>query len=453
MVSGIPFNGPIGAVRLAHHDGEWIAHPTYQEGDESTFELVVAGRQTRRRRHRHHDGRGRRHRGHLGALRGRRARRSPRTSSPRASRRPSSGSARRSTSSSSCAQAVREGPRPDRSRSPTSVHVDYDADVFAARRRRGAAPRSARRCPSPTSTTARRRLDELERPHRRAARRHAPTRPAQFAGRAERGQAGASARCRSRSCARASSTKACASTVAAPPTSGRCRPRSASSPRRTARACSSGARRRCSRSSRSACPAWSRCSTPSASTTASATCTTTTSRRSPPVRPAASVRRSAARSATARSPSGRSCRSFPTPVEWPYTLRVVSDVLVVERLHVDGVGLRLDAVADGRAACRSRRRSPASRWASCYAEGKYTTLTDILGAEDAFGDMDFKVAGTERVRHRAAARHEDRRPPRRRARAGAAPGASDARLQILDVMTRRDRRAARRRAAARRRRS
>jgi polyribonucleotide nucleotidyltransferase len=30
-----------------------------------------------------------------------------------------------------------------------------------------------------------------------------------------------------------------------------------------------------------------------------------------------------------------------------------------------------------------------------FAEGKYTTLTDILGAEDAFGDMDFKVAGTE----------------------------------------------------------
>ena len=29
-----------------------------------------------------------------------------------------------------------------------------------------------------------------------------------------------------------------------------------------------------------------------------------------------------------------------------------------------------------------------------FADGKYTTLTDILGAEDAFGDMDFKVAGT-----------------------------------------------------------
>ncbi len=44
-VSGIPFDGPIGAVRLAHHDGAWIAHPTYEQGDSSTFEIVVAGRQ------------------------------------------------------------------------------------------------------------------------------------------------------------------------------------------------------------------------------------------------------------------------------------------------------------------------------------------------------------------------------------------------------------------------
>jgi polyribonucleotide nucleotidyltransferase len=46
MISGIPFDGPIGAVRIAHsQSGEWIAHPTYEEGDASTFELVVAGRQ------------------------------------------------------------------------------------------------------------------------------------------------------------------------------------------------------------------------------------------------------------------------------------------------------------------------------------------------------------------------------------------------------------------------
>jgi polyribonucleotide nucleotidyltransferase len=45
MISGIPFDGPVGAVRIAYtKDGTWLPHPTYQEGDESTFELVVAGR-------------------------------------------------------------------------------------------------------------------------------------------------------------------------------------------------------------------------------------------------------------------------------------------------------------------------------------------------------------------------------------------------------------------------
>jgi polyribonucleotide nucleotidyltransferase len=45
MLSGIPFDGPIGAVRIAFStEGTWIPHATYQEGDESTFELVVAGR-------------------------------------------------------------------------------------------------------------------------------------------------------------------------------------------------------------------------------------------------------------------------------------------------------------------------------------------------------------------------------------------------------------------------
>src|SRR6202044_2916516 len=48
MISGIPFDGPIGAVRIAFStDGEWVAHPTYQEGDASTFELIVAGRALR----------------------------------------------------------------------------------------------------------------------------------------------------------------------------------------------------------------------------------------------------------------------------------------------------------------------------------------------------------------------------------------------------------------------
>jgi polyribonucleotide nucleotidyltransferase len=46
MLSGLPFEGPIGAVRLAYNgEGKWVPHPTYQEGDGSAFELVVAGRQ------------------------------------------------------------------------------------------------------------------------------------------------------------------------------------------------------------------------------------------------------------------------------------------------------------------------------------------------------------------------------------------------------------------------
>ena len=46
MISGIPFDGPIGAVRVAYNQaGEWTPHPTYAEGEESTFELVVAGRE------------------------------------------------------------------------------------------------------------------------------------------------------------------------------------------------------------------------------------------------------------------------------------------------------------------------------------------------------------------------------------------------------------------------
>ena len=45
MISGIPFDGPIGAVRVAYTtEGAWTPHPSFEEGEESTFELVVAGR-------------------------------------------------------------------------------------------------------------------------------------------------------------------------------------------------------------------------------------------------------------------------------------------------------------------------------------------------------------------------------------------------------------------------
>ncbi len=46
MISGIPFDGPIGAIRMAYsQDGDWIPHPTFQEVEDGTFEIVVAGRE------------------------------------------------------------------------------------------------------------------------------------------------------------------------------------------------------------------------------------------------------------------------------------------------------------------------------------------------------------------------------------------------------------------------
>ena len=87
-----------------------------------------------------------------------------------------------------------------------------------------------------------------------------------------------------------------------------------------------------------------------------------------------------------------------------------------------------------------------------YADGKYTTLTDILGAEDAFGDMDFKVAGTADFVTALQLDTKIDGLPADVLAAGAAPGEGrppeDPRRD-----GRRDRRAARRRPGARRRRS
>jgi polyribonucleotide nucleotidyltransferase len=56
------------------------------------------------------------------------------------------------------------------------------------------------------------------------------------------------------------------------------------------------------------------------------TCTTT-SRRSRPARSSRSAASRGARSATASSPSARSCRSLPEYEDFPYTIRVVSEIL------------------------------------------------------------------------------------------------------------------------------
>ncbi len=43
-ISDIPFDGPIGATRISHVDGSWVVNPTHEEEEDATIELVVAGR-------------------------------------------------------------------------------------------------------------------------------------------------------------------------------------------------------------------------------------------------------------------------------------------------------------------------------------------------------------------------------------------------------------------------
>jgi polyribonucleotide nucleotidyltransferase len=44
MLAGLPFSGPIGATRVALIEGAWVAFPTHEELEKATFDMVVAGR-------------------------------------------------------------------------------------------------------------------------------------------------------------------------------------------------------------------------------------------------------------------------------------------------------------------------------------------------------------------------------------------------------------------------
>ena len=243
MLSGIPFDGPIGAVRIAYStEGTWIPHPTYQEGDESTFELVVAGRAlsegadaeiaimmveaggTERSWEYYEDGRAQGHRG--GAGRGPRGGQDldPRVDQPPA---PAGGG--------------RTSPPAARSRpSPSRPSRDYGDDVWRAGRRRSARdadrqgqrhhrprPSATRRIDAPTTEIVAALADEF------------PERPGEIkaAVRGAHQEAGAPAHRRGGRAHRRPGHE---------PTSGRSRPRWTSSRRPTARRSSSGARPRCS---------------------------------------------------------------------------------------------------------------------------------------------------------------------------------------------------------------
>ena len=364
----------------------------------------------RRRRRRHHDGRGRRHRGGLARLRGRRPQGDRRGHRGRASRRRSPRSATRSATSASSS-------RPPAASKPTMEYA-VAGRLHAAR----SSPPSVR-AGADRLAVSQKIADKAERCLAEAEVRDALIAELvdRFADYEDADEADQGGRPLDHQEDRAQPHRQRGRPHRRPrawPTSGRCRPRSACSRPCTAPACSSGARPRCSTSPPSACPAWSRCSTRSASSTASATCTTTTSRRTPPVRPASCAARSAARSATACWPSGRSCPVLPVEgrvrLHDPPRLRRA----VVQRLHLDGLGLRFDPVADGRrradqGAGRRHRHGPRLRRGQVHDADRHPRCRGRVRRHGLQGRRH------GRVRDRAAARHQDRRHPRRRAGPGA----------------------------------
>lgn len=85
---------------------------------------------------------------------------------------------------------------------------------------------------------------------------------------------------------------------------------------------------------------------------------------------------------------------LPDTDEWPYAMRVVSDVLSSNgSTSMGSVCATSLALMDGGVPVHAQVAGIAM--GLVYENGKYTTLTDIQGVEDFFGDMDFKVAGPE----------------------------------------------------------
>src|SRR5437588_3109290 len=44
QLAGLPFSGPIGGVRIALIEGQWVAFPTREQLDKAVFDIAIAGR-------------------------------------------------------------------------------------------------------------------------------------------------------------------------------------------------------------------------------------------------------------------------------------------------------------------------------------------------------------------------------------------------------------------------
>ncbi|MCK0111503.1 polyribonucleotide nucleotidyltransferase [Ornithinimicrobium sp. F0845] len=127
---------------------------------------------------------------------------------------------------------------------------------------------------------------------------------------------------------------------------------------------------------------------------------------------------------------------LPTREEFPYAIRQVSEALGSNgSTSMGSVCASTMSLLNAGVPLRAPVAGIAMGLVSVDVDGEtqYAALTDILGAEDAFGDMDFKVAGT---REFVTAIQLDTKLDGIPASvlAGALTQAHDARLHILDVM-------------------
>ena len=316
-LSGIPFMGPIGAARVGYIDGEYVLNPTIEQ------QKALRPRPRGRR----HAGRGADGRiGSQGTL----GRDHARRRHVRPPRLPAGDRGDHPPGRTLVARARATSRRRTRRRSTT-------------RSRRSPRPRCAPAYAIPTKEARHEAVakakdkvlaaltgeDKPDAPHRqqdrrglqasregRRAQRHPRHRPPH---RRPRHQDGAPDRRRSLACCRAPMV----------------------------RRCSPAAKRRRWWSPRSAPARTSSTSTRSTARPRAPSCCTTTSRPSRSAKRAAWAPPAAARSATASSPGAPSTRCCRPADQFPYTIRVVSEITEFERLVLDGHGLRRFAVADG----------------------------------------------------------------------------------------------------------
>jgi polyribonucleotide nucleotidyltransferase len=123
---------------------------------------------------------------------------------------------------------------------------------------------------------------------------------------------------------------------------------------------------------------------------------------------------------------------IPPKIDFPYTIRVVSEAISsngsTSQASVCASSLSLMA-----AGVPIREHVAGIAMGLISKDDSYVTLTDILGAEDALGDMDFKVAGTRNVITALQLDMKIEGLPSDVLR-GALNQAMDARHHILDIM-------------------